>query len=63
MGPQKQLQKAVRVLQLDATAICYCIPSTYLQHIFLHVDLTMELSGFILIPMLLQHMPICILEA
>lgn len=59
MEPQKQFQKAVRVLQLDATAISYCI----LQHIFLYIDLAMELSGFILISMLLQHMSIRILEA
>lgn len=63
MEPQKQFRKAVRVLQLDATAISYCIPSTYLQHIFLYIDLAMELSGFILISMLLQHMSIRILEA
>lgn len=56
MAPQ--MQRDLGALQLDATVI------SYLRHVFLlYVDLTTELSGFIIILMLLQHTPACTLEA
>lgn len=60
MAPQ--MQRDPGALWLDATVISYLYLHIY--HVFLlYIDLTMQLSGFIIISVLLQHTPLCIFEA